>query len=284
MSNGAHGVFRKQFYKTEMCRYYRGGCVKGSSCSYAHGEEELRVAPELAKTSLCQAWMKHSCPLSSKDCQFAHGWAEMRATPAFMEYGAHQSATKKKKGQHRSPEGVDARPEVPGEAPRAPPVSAEGTTVASPPPLSPDHRHAAKPGVGRAHLAPKVPAATKAPLARAEDMLGVAIALPAWALPPQLGQVLMFQPAVAAGSSMGVLQRPQGMELPAAGVPAGVGAEVLQQALGAVLPGQGEALTQALLQGLRDRVEMDLPEALGAAHSRALASALQQAMPDYYED
>mmetsp|Transcript_120285 Transcript_120285/g.351480 ORF Transcript_120285/g.351480 Transcript_120285/m.351480 type:complete len:263 (-) Transcript_120285:379-1167(-) len=87
----ARVVFRQQFRKTELCRFYQSGCVKGSNCCFAHGESELRIAPDLTKTSLCQDWIDRRCPLTAEACQFAHGWSDMNTTPAFVEYGARQS-------------------------------------------------------------------------------------------------------------------------------------------------------------------------------------------------
>jgi len=87
----ACAVFRHQFRKTELCRFYQSGCVKGSNCCFAHGESELRIAPDLTKTSLCQDWLDRRCPLPAEACQFAHGWSDIHTTPAFVEYGARQS-------------------------------------------------------------------------------------------------------------------------------------------------------------------------------------------------
>uniref|UniRef100_A0A7S4RCH7 C3H1-type domain-containing protein n=1 Tax=Alexandrium monilatum TaxID=311494 RepID=A0A7S4RCH7_9DINO len=84
-------VFRQQFFKTELCRFYSSGCAKGDDCCFAHGEGDLRTAPDLNKTSLCEAWVNRRCPLKADACPFAHGWGDMRTTPAFVEYGARQS-------------------------------------------------------------------------------------------------------------------------------------------------------------------------------------------------
>mmetsp|Transcript_152584 Transcript_152584/g.370351 ORF Transcript_152584/g.370351 Transcript_152584/m.370351 type:complete len:258 (+) Transcript_152584:91-864(+) len=100
----ARVVFRQQFRKTELCRFYQSGCVKGSNCCFAHGESELRIAPDLTKTSLCQDWIDRRCPLTAEACQFAHGWSDMHTTLAFVEYGARQS----KKGTSQTSSSCEA--------------------------------------------------------------------------------------------------------------------------------------------------------------------------------
>ena len=76
----------RQFEKTEMCRFFaRGACKRGEGCGFAHAAEELRVAPNLTKTSLCKDWLKGRCPLSAPLCDFAHGVADLRTTPGFQE-------------------------------------------------------------------------------------------------------------------------------------------------------------------------------------------------------
>jgi len=117
-------AFYKQFYKTEKCRYYPSGCTKGSSCPFAHGEEELRPAPDLTKTSLCQAWVDHSCPLTAEECPFAHGWSEKRANPIFMKHAAQQTATRRARRKRRSARWMSAESETAGETPQAPPSPA----------------------------------------------------------------------------------------------------------------------------------------------------------------
>jgi len=51
---------------------------------FAHSQSELQVLPDLAKTSLCQAFLQGHCPLPSHQCQFAHGRNELRRTAAFQ--------------------------------------------------------------------------------------------------------------------------------------------------------------------------------------------------------
>jgi len=68
--------------KTQPCRFFmsRKGCTKGASCTYAHGDMEMRsgMATEFRyKTKLCAVYAKAcTCPLGSS-CTFAHGTDEL---------------------------------------------------------------------------------------------------------------------------------------------------------------------------------------------------------------
>ncbi|EER14604.1 conserved hypothetical protein, partial [Perkinsus marinus ATCC 50983] len=45
---------RNTFVKIRLCKFYEHGlCWHGDNCSYAHGEKELRQAPDLRKTKIC---------------------------------------------------------------------------------------------------------------------------------------------------------------------------------------------------------------------------------------
>lgn len=51
-----------QFYKTRMCPFAaKGLCTKGDACTYAHDKSELKTAPDLYKTKLCEIWQKGHC-------------------------------------------------------------------------------------------------------------------------------------------------------------------------------------------------------------------------------
>lgn len=76
--------FRKQFVKTQLCRYHLNtGCRKGANCEFAHGQEELTASPDLRHTSICVAWQGGNCPFTADTCRFAHGHALLRRTSAF---------------------------------------------------------------------------------------------------------------------------------------------------------------------------------------------------------
>ena len=73
--------FRQQFFKTQLCQLYkRGRCNRHELCRYAHGEEELRQAPDLCKTALCPEG--NNC--KDENCRFAHHRSELRATNEFQ--------------------------------------------------------------------------------------------------------------------------------------------------------------------------------------------------------
>jgi hypothetical protein len=77
--------FRGQFNKTRMCRFFEAGhCRFDEACPFAHTPEELTVAPDLKKTSICNAWQRGECKLSSDACPFAHGDEELCLTNAFV--------------------------------------------------------------------------------------------------------------------------------------------------------------------------------------------------------
>jgi hypothetical protein len=79
--------FRGQFLKTKMCRFYAAGhCRFEEGCPFAHDPKDLSVAPDLRKTSLCEAWKRGTCKFSSADdCPFAHGDGDLNVTRAFVD-------------------------------------------------------------------------------------------------------------------------------------------------------------------------------------------------------
>mmetsp|Transcript_1582 Transcript_1582/g.4813 ORF Transcript_1582/g.4813 Transcript_1582/m.4813 type:complete len:514 (-) Transcript_1582:165-1706(-) len=83
-SHAWRSLFKKQFHKTKLCRYYNvGQCRYGTECPFAHSQSELSVAPDLTKTTMCEAWLAGHCSRPLGQCQFAHGEEELRVTPAF---------------------------------------------------------------------------------------------------------------------------------------------------------------------------------------------------------
>mmetsp|Transcript_90292 Transcript_90292/g.206470 ORF Transcript_90292/g.206470 Transcript_90292/m.206470 type:complete len:231 (+) Transcript_90292:23-715(+) len=72
----------KHFRKTKLCEDFMktGSCTKGKQCKFAHGESELRIAPNLEKTKLCAAFEEHGHCEKGASCQFAHGSQELRVT------------------------------------------------------------------------------------------------------------------------------------------------------------------------------------------------------------
>jgi len=104
------GQYRTQFQKTRMCRYYPEGlCHFGDRCSFSHSVDELCIAPDLHKTSLCKLWQHDACKLPADQCQFAHGKDDLRVTPAFMYTGLSRragmdkiSSSNENEDEHRS--------------------------------------------------------------------------------------------------------------------------------------------------------------------------------------
>lgn len=70
--------WRYMYHKTKICAFHkRSKCEMGSTCPYAHSEEELLPQPDLVKTRLCYNYFRGRC--SDARCRFAHGSQELRA-------------------------------------------------------------------------------------------------------------------------------------------------------------------------------------------------------------
>lgn len=88
--NSSDRRFQAQFRKTELCQSFLSGyCHRGRGCGFAHGEKELNALPDLRKTSICKAWSKGTCRLSSEECRFAHGRSELQRTSFFERKQTH---------------------------------------------------------------------------------------------------------------------------------------------------------------------------------------------------
>jgi hypothetical protein len=76
---------KKDLTKTRLCTYYtqRGSCQFGSECIFAHHASELRSAPNLAKTQICQKFIEGKC--DDTECRFAHGEEELRERQSFKK-------------------------------------------------------------------------------------------------------------------------------------------------------------------------------------------------------
>ncbi|CAD7925548.1 unnamed protein product [Amoebophrya sp. A25] len=71
-----------QLYKTKLCYYHvHGTCSWGDSCHHAHSLEELKLKPDLSKTSICPRL--GDC--KRKDCPYAHSRDELRSTECFAK-------------------------------------------------------------------------------------------------------------------------------------------------------------------------------------------------------
>lgn len=72
----------KWLHKTKLCVYsIQGTCRLGSKCSFAHTASEVQEAPNLHKTQLCEAFSQGNC--TNENCTFAHGEEELRLSPNF---------------------------------------------------------------------------------------------------------------------------------------------------------------------------------------------------------
>jgi len=66
-------------WKTTPCTFFREGCCKrGSACSFAHGDKDMRIRPDLTKTTVCTAWLRRRKCKSGDQCKFAHGTSDLR--------------------------------------------------------------------------------------------------------------------------------------------------------------------------------------------------------------
>lgn len=72
----------EKYSKTHLCRFYAvGRCKRGTKCTFAHGDRDLRVRPDLWKTSMCHKFTRRCCPLPATECRHAHGKSELRVAP-----------------------------------------------------------------------------------------------------------------------------------------------------------------------------------------------------------
>eukprot|EP00922_Rhytidocystis_sp_ex-Travisia-forbesii_P066422 GHVS01098608.1.p1 GENE.GHVS01098608.1~~GHVS01098608.1.p1 ORF type:complete len:727 (+),score=148.77 GHVS01098608.1:331-2511(+) len=77
---------KDQFYKTKLCPHHEtGGCRKKVDCFFAHGKEELRIAPDLRKTKLCQDFLKNGSCSRGRGCMYAHAEKELRFTDGYWK-------------------------------------------------------------------------------------------------------------------------------------------------------------------------------------------------------
>mmetsp|Transcript_52660 Transcript_52660/g.115460 ORF Transcript_52660/g.115460 Transcript_52660/m.115460 type:complete len:311 (+) Transcript_52660:43-975(+) len=75
------GALKEKLAKTRWCHFHlRGHCkLQADTCSFAHSAEELRSAPNLQKTKLCEAFQRGEC-MDGDRCKYAHRPAELRVT------------------------------------------------------------------------------------------------------------------------------------------------------------------------------------------------------------
>ena len=66
-----------------MCKTFTQHGICREGCSFAHTQAELKVAPDLRKTTLCAAWFRGEC--AATYCRFAHGVSDLRGTAAMYK-------------------------------------------------------------------------------------------------------------------------------------------------------------------------------------------------------
>eukprot|EP00931_Biecheleriopsis_adriatica_P096746 TRINITY_DN7042_c0_g2_i1.p1 TRINITY_DN7042_c0_g2~~TRINITY_DN7042_c0_g2_i1.p1 ORF type:complete len:861 (+),score=259.25 TRINITY_DN7042_c0_g2_i1:35-2617(+) len=74
--------YDSQFYKTRLCRFFQIGRCSRGNCKFAHGKQELRMFPDLRKTSMCRNIVTQGF-CDDQSCSFAHNLDELRATDKF---------------------------------------------------------------------------------------------------------------------------------------------------------------------------------------------------------
>lgn len=71
-------------YKTRLCNYPSDTCPYGPLCNYAHGEDDLRPAPNFEKTSVCSSFLRDG-RCTQPGCRYAHQSAELRVSPVMLK-------------------------------------------------------------------------------------------------------------------------------------------------------------------------------------------------------
>eukprot|EP00435_Cladocopium_sp_Y103_P001842 s2633_g1.t1 len=69
-------------WKTRLCNFFdsKSGCRHGRLCTFAHGPEELREAPDFTRTqtSICPELLRTGRCRQAATCQYAHSRSELR--------------------------------------------------------------------------------------------------------------------------------------------------------------------------------------------------------------
>eukprot|EP00928_Gymnodinium_smaydae_P097873 TRINITY_DN896_c1_g1_i2.p1 TRINITY_DN896_c1_g1~~TRINITY_DN896_c1_g1_i2.p1 ORF type:complete len:449 (+),score=73.30 TRINITY_DN896_c1_g1_i2:49-1347(+) len=87
---------QEEILKTKMCSFHLAGrCSKGTSCTFAHSEKEMRPQLNLYKTRPCAAFLRKGTCSDGKRCRFAHGANDLRAALPLEENAANETMTAK---------------------------------------------------------------------------------------------------------------------------------------------------------------------------------------------
>lgn len=74
---------KQQYVGTTMCKFYLAGtCKRGTACTFAHSQDQIRELPNYSKTRLCDAYMSTGHCEQGSACKFAHGREEMQRVAA----------------------------------------------------------------------------------------------------------------------------------------------------------------------------------------------------------
>lgn len=72
-------------WKTRLCEFWQvGKCRKGSLCSFAHGQDDLRPSPDFECTSVCPVFL-HTGKCDAKGCRYAHSVQQLRVQPHLLK-------------------------------------------------------------------------------------------------------------------------------------------------------------------------------------------------------
>jgi hypothetical protein len=79
MANHASTKAAMVFSKTKLCKFNLAGmCTRGSFCAFAHSEKDLKAAPDLYRTQMCQRMVENGGTCDDANCRFAHSKSELR--------------------------------------------------------------------------------------------------------------------------------------------------------------------------------------------------------------
>jgi len=74
-------------WKTKLCTYFQscGVCRRGDMCTFAHGEEELRQAPDFTRTSICPQLLRSGACQNIDKCPYAHTHSDLRSISGLLK-------------------------------------------------------------------------------------------------------------------------------------------------------------------------------------------------------
>jgi hypothetical protein len=127
-------VLDSQFFRTKLCSFYaKGKCMRGASCSFAHCQSQLEIAPDLKKTSVCNDWKNGCCMVPAELCPYAHGDVELKTTTAFKGQKLSRRTKETREETLRNQVEAPSQPETPPSSVRSttPPSSVGSPTPSS---------------------------------------------------------------------------------------------------------------------------------------------------------